>query len=79
MVALDDGDRAAGPQDAPQARQRSGGVGQVLQDEADEDVVEASGRERQREHIPAQEVDVGQAPCPDQPAGRGHREPRDVH
>jgi hypothetical protein len=45
VVALDDGDGAARLQQGLERLQRALGLGQVLQDEAHEDVVEGGGRE----------------------------------
>ena len=45
VVALDNGDRAAWPEQAFENRQRSGGPGEMLQDEADEDMIERAGLE----------------------------------
>ena len=61
MVALDDGDRAAGLDQAEQDRQRAPGSRQVLEYEADERVVKAAGLERRSEDVGALELDVVQA------------------
>src|SRR6202040_891410 len=47
VVTLDDGQGAAGPQQLMEDRQRLDGSRQVLEDEADEDVVEGPGGEGQ--------------------------------
>ena len=59
MVALDHGDRAAGPQQAAQRRQRLHGLGQVLEHEAHEHVVERPGCEGQVEDVRLLERHVG--------------------
>ncbi len=46
MVALDGRDGAARPQDGTQRGKRRGGVRQVFQHEAEEDVIEGGRRER---------------------------------
>jgi hypothetical protein len=61
VVALDDGDRAAGPDHLPQDGQRLDGPGQVLEDEADEDMVERPLGERQRVQVGLPELDARHA------------------
>ncbi len=56
MVPLDHGDRPARPEEAPQCPERSLGVGQMLEHEADEDVVEGPVPERQGRYLAADEV-----------------------
>ncbi len=51
MVLFDHGDGALGSQDAPQHGQGPPGVRQVLQDEADVDVVEVRGGEGEVEQV----------------------------
>jgi hypothetical protein len=58
VVPLDHGDGAAGAQHAAQPGQRPAGVGQVLEDEADEQVVEGRVGERRVEQIGAAPFDV---------------------
>jgi hypothetical protein len=60
VVALDDRDRPAGLQHAAQRGQGTVRVGQVLQQEADEDVVEARPRERQRVDVRDLEMHVAE-------------------
>ena len=60
MVALDDGDRAARPQQPAAARQRLDRLRQVLEHEADEDVVERLRREGQVEDVGLLKLDVRQ-------------------
>ena len=47
VVPFDDGDRAAGPESAAEVVEGGDRVGQVFEDEADEDVVEGFGGKRQ--------------------------------
>ena len=74
VVALDDGDRAARPEQDRQGGQCLVRAGQVLEDEADEHVVERLGRERQVEDVRLPELDVGQpGGSSTLPAGLGDR------
>ena len=61
MVAFDDRDRAARLEQAIENRERLDRPRQMLEDEADEDVVEGLGAERQSEDVRVLELDVGQA------------------
>ncbi len=58
MVALDHGHRAAGLQQAPERDERLDRLRQVLEQEADEDVVERLGLQRQIEDVGLEELDV---------------------
>jgi hypothetical protein len=60
VIALDDGDRAAGPEQPAKDRQRLDRSREVLQDETDEDVVEGLGGERECEEIRLLELDIRQ-------------------
>ena len=53
VIALDHGDRPAGPDQPGQRGQRLDRVGEVLEQEADEHVVERRGRERRVEDVAA--------------------------
>ncbi len=61
VIALDDADAAAGFQQSPQTVQGTGRVGQVLEDEADEDVVIAGIGLLEGEEVALLEPNVGQA------------------
>ena len=56
MVPLDHGDRPARPEEAPQCPECPLGVGQMLEHEADEDMVEGSVPEWQGRYLAADEV-----------------------
>ena len=58
MVALDDRDRAARPQQVPEGDEGVDRLGEVLEDEADKDVVERPGLEGQVEEVPLANLDV---------------------
>ena len=73
VVALDDRDRPAGPEHSQQRPHRRDRVGQVLQDEADEEVVEVGRREREVEDVGPHEGHVVQAGFLDAPASFGQR------
>ena len=59
MVALDDGDRPPGPEQLPERGQGLDRPQEVLQDEADEDVVEGLGAKGQGEDVRLLELHVG--------------------
>jgi hypothetical protein len=61
VVALYQSDRAAPLQDPLQRPQGGDGVREVLEDEADEDVVEVPVRELQVEDVADMELDVADA------------------
>ena len=65
VVALDDGDRAAWPEKETQGRKCGGGVGQVFQHEAKENVIEGSWREWESQEVRLPELDVAEARCRD--------------
>lgn len=61
VIALDYGDRATGLELPPENRQRLNRLGEMLQDEANEDVVERLGVERQSEDVRMPESHIGQS------------------
>ena len=61
MIALDHGDRAAGPQQPLENRQGLNRPREVLQDETDENVVEGLGVEGQGEDVRLLELHVGES------------------
>lgn len=61
MIALGYGDRATGLELPPENRQRLNRLGEMLQDEANEDVVERLGVERQSEDVRMPESHIGQS------------------
>src|SRR5262249_9400428 len=63
MIPLDDGDGPSRPEDLPQCGQRLDRTREVLQDEADKDMVEGGRVERRREDVRLLEPDVGEARC----------------
>jgi hypothetical protein len=60
VIALDDGHRPAGTQQLREQLQRCDGAREVLEHEADEDVVERLRREREVEDVGLAELDVAQ-------------------
>ena len=60
MIAFDDGDGAARLEQPIENHERLDRPREVLEDEADEDVVEGLGAERQSEDVRVLELDVGE-------------------
>ena len=78
VVPLDDGDGPAGAYEVGEGRQRVGRAGEVLQYEADEDVIERGRRERECVDVGLPELDVREPGGPDPPLGLGQRRSRNV-
>ena len=79
VVALDDGDGAARPEQSPDDLQCLTRSGQVLEDEADEGVIEQRRPERQGEKVGLEETDARQPGTGDPPPGEADGVGRDVH
>jgi hypothetical protein len=73
MVALDHGDRATGPEQPTENRQRFNRLREVLENEADENMVERLGREGQSEDVGLPELHVGESGGVGPPLGFGER------
>ena len=78
VIALDDRERATRLQHPPKPRERARRVGQMLEHEADEDMVEGRLGERQVENVGVLELDVVQASQIHRPSRSGERRRGDV-
>lgn len=78
VIALDNGDGATGPEQPVENRQGLDRPREVLQDEADEDVVEGLGAEGQGEDVRLPEPHVGESRPVGPSPGFGERVRGDV-
>ena len=79
VVAFDDGDRSAGPEDSLQLPQGAQGIGQMFEHKADEDRVERGVGKPKPEYVGLLEAHVGQALPVDRRPGLFQRGPRNVN